>query len=129
MLGIVLVSHSKKLSEGVAELVGMLAKDVPVAAAGGLDDGSFGTSFYKITAALGKVIDADGVIVLCDMGSAIMTTEMALEALNDPKIRMVNAPLVEGALVVAMASMTGQSLEEALKQLAQPNVFDKGIAS
>ena len=82
MVGFVIVSHSAKLAEGVADLARMMAKTVPIAAAGGLEDGSFGTSFEKISNAIDQVYSGDGVILLMDMGSAVMTAEMVIESMS-----------------------------------------------
>lgn len=112
MVGIVIVSHCKELAEGVAKLAKMMAPDAPVVAAGGLDDGSFGTDFGKIMEAVEAVYSDDGVIILMDMGSAVMTTEMVLETLDLPKVRMVDCPLVEGAVLAAVESAGGTSWEE-----------------
>ena len=70
MVGIVLISHSQKAAEGAVELARMMAPDAPIAAAGGLEDGSLGTSFEKITAAVEAVDQGDGVACIMDMGSA-----------------------------------------------------------
>ena len=78
MVGFVIVSHSRTLADGVVELTGMMADGVPIRAAGGLDDGSFGTSYEKIANAIDEIYSDDGVIVLMDMGSAVMTAEMVL---------------------------------------------------
>lgn len=86
MVGIVIVSHSAPLADSVAEMAAVMAKDVPMAAAGGLDDGSFGTSFEKISAAIESVYSDDGVLVLMDLGSAVMTTEMVLEMMPEHKV-------------------------------------------
>ena len=79
MVGIVVVSHSQKLAEGVVELAKLMAGDANIVAAGGLDDGQAGTSFEKIMSAVEEVHEEDGVAVLMDMGSAVMTTEMVIE--------------------------------------------------
>lgn len=118
MIGIVLVSHSQKLAEGVAELTAMMAPDAPVAAAGGMEDGGFGTSFEKIRAAVESVSSPDGVLILMDMGSAVMTTEMVLEMLGEtPKAEMVDCPLVEGAVVATIEAAAGRSMDEVKKTL------------
>ncbi len=129
MLGIVLVSHSAQLALGALEVVKMLAADVPVAAAGGLEDGSLGTSFEKITQAVDSVYAEEGVLIFCDMGSAIMTSEMVLEAMPDRRIKIVDAPFIEGALVAAMASLGGDDIERALVQLQAPDAFTKGVSN
>lgn len=111
MVGIVIVSHSKKLAEGVVEIARMMAAEAPLAAAGGLDDGGLGTSFERIAAAVEEVDQGDGVGVLMDMGSAVMTTEMVCEALDEKRIRMLDAPLVEGAVLAAVEAQMGTSLD------------------
>lgn len=117
MVGFVVVSHSGKLAEGVVDLAGMMAKDVPVAAAGGMEDGSFGTSFNKIQQAVERVYSEDGVIVLMDMGSAVMTAEMVIEAMEGKNIRMADCPLVEGAVTGTVDASVGMPIEEILLDL------------
>lgn len=112
MVGIIIVSHSQKLAEGVAELAKMMAADAPVVPAGGLENGTFGTSFEKISTAIDSVYSDDGVVILMDMGSAVMTAEMVIENMPDKKIRMLDCPLVEGAVVAAISSSANQSVEE-----------------
>ena len=112
MVGIVIVSHSQKLAEGVVELARMMAANVPIAPAGGLDNGETGTSYEKIRQAIESVYSDDGVAVLMDMGSAVMTTEMVLEDMEERKIKMLDCPLVEGAVLAAVESVGGISLED-----------------
>lgn len=118
MVGFVIVSHSETLAKGVVELTKMMADDVPIRAAGGLDDGSFGTSFEKISNAIEEVYSDDGVIVLMDMGSAVMTTEMVLELMPERKIVMADCPLVEGAVAATVSAMVGRSLDEIMNELS-----------
>lgn len=121
MVGIVIVSHSERLAEGVAELAKQMTggKPVPIMAAGGLEDGTLGTSFDKILNAINGALSEDGVLVLMDLGSAIMTTQMCVESLPEEvqaKIKLCNAPLVEGAVAAAAAAAQGLSLEEVKRQ-------------
>ena len=125
MVGIVIVSHSWKLAEGVVELARMMAADAPLAAAGGLEDGSLGTSYEKIFAAVEKVYSADGVMILMDMGSAVMTTEMVLEDLDKPNVVMIDCPLVEGAVLAAVESSGGRSLEEISARMEETRTMKK----
>jgi len=83
LVGIVIVTHSQELSDGVCALAGQMSaqSDLPIAAAGGLDDGGLGTSFEKIQRAVDAVYSDDGVLILMDLGSAVMTTQMVLEML------------------------------------------------
>ena len=119
MVGIVIVSHSQKLAEGVVEVSHMMAQSAPLAAAGGLEDGNLGTSYEKICAAIEEVYSADGVIVLMDMGSAVMTTEMVLEDLDKENVKMLDCPLVEGAVLAAVESAGGRSLEEISERIEE----------
>ena len=125
MVGIVIVSHSQKLAEGVVELAKMMAANAPVAAAGGLDDGNFGTSYEKISAAIESVYSPDGVAVLMDMGSAVMTTEMVLEDLERDNVKMLDCPLVEGAVLAAVESAGGISLDALTERIAEARAVKK----
>ena len=78
MVGIVVVSHNAKLAEGIKEMAEMMAHGVQIAVAGGLDGGIMGTSYEKISEAVEFVCGRDGAVVIMDMGSAIMTTELVL---------------------------------------------------
>lgn len=111
MVGIVIVSHSQKLAEGVIEVARMMAEDAPIAAAGGMDDDTLGTSYDKIRDAINSVYTDDGVVILADMGSAVMTAEIVLEDMNVENIKILNCPLVEGAILAAMESVAGRDLE------------------
>ena len=125
MVGIVIVSHSQKLAEGVVEISKMMAAQAPIAAAGGLEDGSLGTSYEKICAAVDEVYSADGVIILMDMGSAVMTTEMVLEDLDKPLVKMIDCPLVEGAVLAAVESAGGQTLQEISERMEESRTTRK----
>jgi len=112
MVGIVIVSHSKKLAEGVVELAKLIAGECPMVAAGGMDDGGFGTSYEKIEEAVNSVYSDDGVIVIMDMGSSCMTTEMVIENMEGRKVEMVDCPMVEGAIAAAAESEGGSTIED-----------------
>lgn len=116
MIGIVLVSHSAQLAEGVRELAaGMTGESVKIAAAGGGPDGSLGTSAERISVAIDAVYDPAGVLVLMDLGSAVMSAELAVESLDPERAQRVllsNAPLVEGAVIAAVEASIGKPLEE-----------------
>ena len=118
MVGIVIVSHSKNLAESIAEYTTIMAAGARVAAAGGTDDGEFGTSFGKIYQAIDQVYSDDGVILLMDMGSAVMTAEMVLEAYGSDKVAMADCPIVEGAVVATIDALGGMSREAIMEALA-----------
>lgn len=113
-VGLVLVSHVDQLAEGVRALAAPMAPDVPIATAGGSDEDGIGTSFAKVMAGVAEVDDGSGVVMLYDLGSAQMTAEMVLEALDPDqaeRVRLVDAPLVEGALAAATAAAGGADLD------------------
>ncbi|MBN2940016.1 MAG: PTS-dependent dihydroxyacetone kinase phosphotransferase subunit DhaM [Collinsella sp.] len=123
MVGIVLVSHSQKLAEAMVDYAHMMAPDAAVVAAGGLEDGSFGTSYEKIEAAIEKVHGDDGVLVIMDMGSAVMTVKMVLEDMDDDSVVMADCPFVEGAVEATVQAQMGASLPDIVKTLKE----DAGI--
>ncbi len=121
-VGLVVVSHSARLAEGVVELAGQMAQGrTPLAAAGGAGDNLLGTSVDAILAAIQSVESPDGVLVLLDLGSAILSAEMALEMLDENQRAhtvLSYAPLVEGAVAAALEASLGHTLAE-VKQAAE----------
>ncbi len=119
MIGIVVVSHSAKVAEGVKEMADQMSQGrVPIAAAGGVDDQTLGTNAERIFAALQSAYSPDGVLVLMDLGSAVMSAQMAIEMMTpeqQAKIQMTDAPLVEGAIVAAVEASLGRTLDEVKK--------------
>lgn len=112
-VGLVLVSHSAKLAEGLAELAGQMGADVRIAAAGGLESGEIGTSYDLIESAINDLLgEGLAVVVLTDLGSATMTVESVLEFLDDEPVKFVDAPLVEAAIAAAIAAQQGDDLDE-----------------
>ena len=114
MIGLLIVSHSAKIAEGTRELAEQMTRgEVPIAAAGGTDDGALGTSADRIRAAADTLAarGAEALLVLVDLGSAVMSAEIALEDWSRP-YRLSNGPLVEGALMAAVEASIGASLEQ-----------------
>jgi phosphoenolpyruvate---glycerone phosphotransferase subunit DhaM len=113
-VGIVFVSHSHDIASGLVELARQMAPSVALVAAGGTDDGRIGTSFDRVTAGISEADSGGGVAVLCDLGSAILTAETALDFLDDDvrdRVRIVDAPLVEGGVAAAVAAEAGDPLD------------------
>lgn len=119
MVGIVLVSHSRELAEATAVLGRQMAPDARVVAAGGLEDGGFGTSYERIEAAIGQVLGDDGVILIMDMGSSVMTARMVVEDLEDDRVHLADCPFVEGAVEAMVASQGGTSADDILEGLGR----------
>ena len=115
MVGLVIVSHSPALATGVVELAReMGGSEVAIEAAGGLEDGAIGTDAELVRAAVERVRSPDGVLVLMDLGSALMSAEMAAE-MAEPDggpVLLSAAPLIEGAVAAAARARGGASLEE-----------------
>jgi phosphoenolpyruvate---glycerone phosphotransferase subunit DhaM len=114
MVGLVLVSHSPQIAEGTAELVRQMAGEVEVAAVGGDADGGFGTDPERIKAAI-ENLDADGALIFMDLGSAVLSAETVLEMLSSEdreKVRLVDAPFVEGAFAAGVEASTGSEAGE-----------------
>jgi len=111
LVGLVLVSHSEQLVEGLGAIVAQFGgTDVPVALAGGTDDGRIGTTAPRIESAIRSILDggSEGALVLLDFGSALLSLEVALEWLDPAdraRVVVSDAPLVwlfvAGALLVA----------------------------
>ena len=114
-VGLVLVAHVELLADGVRTLAAQMAPGVQIAAAGGTDDGGVGTSFAKVQAGVEAVDDGSGVAILYDLGSARLTADLVLELLEPDqavRVRLVDAPLVEGAVAAATVAESGGSLDD-----------------
>lgn len=111
MVGIVIVSHSEKLAEGVLDAVKIMADGCLIAAAGGADDGGYGTSYEKIRRAVESVYSESGVVILVDMGSAVMTAEMVIEELGLANVELLDCPVAEGAIAASLSAICGDDLE------------------
>lgn len=116
MVGLVIVSHSSKIAEGIRDLALQMAPEHRgILAAGGLSDGSIGTDATRIMEAIRAADDGDGVAILADLGSGIMSAETALELLEELgeeiPARLADAPVVEGAICAAVDAAAGGDLD------------------
>jgi multiphosphoryl transfer protein len=122
MVGILIVSHSRALAEGLVDLVRQVASDqVPIAIAAGAGDDNqdFGTNAVEIMEAIQALDNPQGVLVLMDLGSAILSAEMAVELLPPEmheRIRFCPAPLVEGAIAAGIQASLGSDLETVCRE-------------
>lgn len=120
MVGIVIVSHSHKVAEGAKELAAQMAPTVQIEAAGGTGDGRIGTDVEKIINSINKAYSEDGVLIIFDLGSALMNAEMAIECIDMDKqdnIKIVDCAIVEGVISAAVESSIGNSLSEIQESL------------
>jgi PTS hybrid protein len=125
MVGLVLVSHSRTLAAGVVELIEQLAPDVTVLTAAGTDDGRIGTSPDAVAAALTAAATEDGVVVIADLGSAVLSVRVALEAVDESRYVLVDAPFVEGAVSAAVTAGTGAALAEVIAAAEEARTIPK----
>jgi PTS hybrid protein len=116
VVGIVLVSHSSEIASGLAELAGQMAGDeVPIEAVGGGPDGGLGTNGDLVREALKRADAGSGVVVLGDLGSAILTVRHVLDRNGNGHVRLVDAPFVEGAVAAAVTASAGSTLDEVVR--------------
>ena len=118
LVGIVVVSHSAQIAAGTVELARQMAgDDLRIEAAGGMPDGALGTDAAAIMAAISAADSGAGVLVLMDLGSAVLATQTALELLGEEaasRVRLSRGPLVEGAVVAAVQASVGDDLAAVL---------------
>jgi PTS hybrid protein len=111
-VGIVLVSHSAELATGLRLLVAQIGSDdVPLATAGGTEDGRIGTSYDRVLAAIRHADRGGGVIVLPDLGSSVLTARTVLEDHPRGDVVIVDAPFVEGAVAAVVTAASGADLD------------------
>ncbi len=119
MVGILIISHSANVAAGTAEIARQMVGDqVPVAYCGGNSAGGIGTDPDAIAAALKTIYHEAGVIVLADLGSAVMSAELVLDTLIPERrknVMIANAPLVEGAVLAAVEASIGKNLIEVVE--------------
>jgi phosphocarrier protein FPr len=124
MVGIVVVSHSQRLAEAAVELALQMVRGTPppMEVAAGLDDHTLGTDAARVKEAIDRVASPDGVLVLMDLGSAVLSAELALELRgrtgNCPVV-LSDAPLVEGLVAAVTLSAAGASLAEVAHEASQ----------
>jgi phosphocarrier protein FPr len=127
MIGILLISHSPQIAAGVKALASQMTKgQVRIAAAGGTVDGELGTSTDLIAAAIAELHGVDSILALVDLGSAVMSAEMALE-LSGTRFRISAAPLVEGALVAAVEATRPEATLDEIAAAAARALEGKGV--
>ena len=133
LVGIVVVSHSRRLADGVVELARQMAGDaVALEAVGGTADGGLGTDADGIVAAIERADAGAGVLVLGDLGSAILAGTTAIGLLEPDRadrVRLSGAPLVEGAVIAGVQASIGQGLDEVAAAALEARTMDKGVGA
>jgi dihydroxyacetone kinase phosphotransfer subunit len=132
-VGIVVVSHSTELAQATVELVARLANlpaDGPrLVAAGGMEDGSIGTDALRVADAVAAADAGAGVVVVADLGSAVLSATTALDELVPPalaaRVRVSRGPMVEGCFIAAVQASIGDSLDAVLEAADGAGAMDK----
>jgi PTS hybrid protein len=130
MVGLVLVSHSRAIAEGTAELVRHMAGEVEVVAVGGDSEGGLGTDPDGILAAI-EGMGTDEILIFMDIGSAVLSAETVVDMLEPEtkeKVRLVDTPFVEGAFAVGVMASTGadgdECVEAAMEARTEPKLHE-----
>ena len=116
-VGIVLISHSRALAEGAADVAGQVSGGaVQLVGIGGTEDGRLGTSADALAAAVEKVDAGEGVVILPDLGSSVLTARAYLaEPGHRADVVIADAPFVEGAVAAAVTASGGASLADVVQ--------------
>jgi dihydroxyacetone kinase phosphotransfer subunit len=132
LVGIVVVSHSAKVAEGIVELAAQMAgPNVRLLGVGGTPEGDIGTDADGIARAIRSADAGVGVLVIGDLGSAILATEAALETLDpelQARVRLSGGPIVEGAVIASVQASIGESLDDVLQAAESARDLDKGVS-
>jgi dihydroxyacetone kinase phosphotransfer subunit len=126
-VALVLISHSPRAGEGTADIVRQMAGEVEVLPVGGDSDGGFGTDPERIQAAIENA-ESDEVLVFMDLGSAVLSAETVLEMLSSEdreRVRLVDAPFVEGAFSAGVAASAGDGAEECIESAMEARTESK----
>ncbi len=120
MINILLASHSKKLADGLREILIQMAPDVKILASGGDKDGNIGSNFDEINELINKYAKDDGLIIFFDLGSSMMNCQMAIDMLDEEKkskVYLSGTPLIETSVQVAVNASSGETLDEIISYL------------
>ena len=119
MINLLIASHSKKLAEGLREILIQMAPNVNILVSGGDKDGNIGSNFDEINEIINEYSD-DGLVIFFDLGSSMMNCQMAIDMLDDEKkskVYLAGTPIVETSVQIAVEASAGQSLDEIVKYL------------
>jgi dihydroxyacetone kinase phosphotransfer subunit len=130
MIGILVVSHSSDAARGISDIARQMSGGlVPVAAVGGAEEGGLGTNVSAIVGALQDLLSrVDGVVAIPDLGSAVLACKSALEFLAPeaaPRVIVVDAPALEGAMMAAVEASIGSDAEKVAATAASARSLEK----
>lgn len=122
MINILIASHSKKLAEGLREILIQMAPNVNILVSGGDKDGNIGSNFDEINQIVNEYATNDGLVIFFDLGSSMMNCQMAIDMLDDEKkskVYLAGTPIVETSVQIAVEASAGQSLEKIVEYLKE----------
>jgi len=129
MIGVVIVSHSEKVAEGVKDIAQQMNfGGAEIVAAGGAEEGRIGTNPLKIQEAIESLKDRPSILLFVDLGSAIMSSEMAIDMLDEEvskKVTIVDTPLVEGVIAAVVQASTTEDIESIIATAEETRDFRK----
>lgn len=120
MINILLTSHSRKVVEGLKEILVQMAPGVNIQMSGGDNEGNLGSNFEEINEIINKYATGDGLVVFFDLGSSMLNCQMAIDMLDEEKkskVYLSGTPLIETSVQVAVSASAGQTLEETIEYL------------
>lgn len=120
MVNILLASHSKKLVEGLQEIIVQMTPDLNLRISGGDVDGNLGSNFEEIFSIIDELSNDDGLIIFFDLGSSMMNCQMAIEMIDDSKkskVFLSGAPMIESSVQIAVEAASGSSFDELIEVL------------
>lgn len=120
MINILLASHSKKVAEGLREILVQMAPDINIQVSGGDNEGNIGSNFEEINEIINKYSTDDGLVIFFDLGSSMLNCQMAIDMLDEEKkskVYLSGTPIVETSVQVAVNASAGQTLEETIEYL------------
>ncbi len=120
MINLLIASHSKKLAEGLREILIQMAPNVNILVSGGDKDGNIGSNFDEINQIINEYATNDGLVIFFDLGSSMMNCQMAIDMLDDEeksKVYLAGTPIVETSVQIAVEASAGQSLDEIVEYL------------
>lgn len=119
MINLLIASHSKKLAEGLREILIQMAPNVNILVSGGDKDGNIGSNFDEINQIINEY-STDGLVIFFDLGSSMMNCQMAIDMLDDEKkskVYLAGTPIIETSVQIAVEASAGQSLEKIVEYL------------
>ncbi len=122
MINLLIASHSKKLAEGLREILIQMAPNVNILVSGGDKDGNIGSNFDEINQIINEYATNDGLVIFFDLGSSMMNCQMAIDMLDDEKkskVYLAGTPIVETSVQIAVEASAGQSLEKIVEYLKE----------